>query len=256
MTSGSGSSMGSAHSTVTTFPHTFTLPLISRRRAWAAVLWSSYSRKQNPRFFFLSSGWWYNMTSFRPSVETRNGREVKKRQQVVKCIYSTKVTVISMTYQQTSDIKPSFRNSHKHNKIDFLSLSLSLKTPVSDVKELLLLCLVSSQILAVNHHSNVSHSSIVMRSSCGHNQVNTIKNVVMKLMNKYYTDLMEWHIQGWCRLTCDFCKFFNNLLFCFTLGDGANEQSIIGHRDAHADVFPRSNFIVVALRMDRYYCDK
>lgn len=68
ITSGSGSSMGSAHSTVTTLPQTFTLPLISRRRAWAAVLWSSYSRKQKPRFFFLSSGWWYNMTSLRPSV--------------------------------------------------------------------------------------------------------------------------------------------------------------------------------------------
>lgn len=83
MTSGSGSSMGSAHSTVTTFPHTFTLPLISRRRAWAAVLWSSYSKKQKPRFFFLSSGWWYNMTSFRPSVETVRWGEGKKMQQVV-----------------------------------------------------------------------------------------------------------------------------------------------------------------------------
>lgn len=70
MTSGSGSSRGSAHSTVTRFPQTFTLPLISRRRAWAAVLWSSYSKKQKPRFFFLSTGWRYNMTSFRPSVET------------------------------------------------------------------------------------------------------------------------------------------------------------------------------------------
>ncbi len=69
MTSGSGSSMGSAHSTVTTFPQTFTLPLINLRRAWAAVLWSSYSKKQKPRFFFLSSGWWYKMTSFKPSVE-------------------------------------------------------------------------------------------------------------------------------------------------------------------------------------------
>lgn len=67
MTSGSGSSIGSAHSTVTTFPQTFTLPLINLRLAWAAVLWSSYSRKQKPRFFFLSSGWWYNMTSVRPS---------------------------------------------------------------------------------------------------------------------------------------------------------------------------------------------
>lgn len=71
MTSGSGSSIGSAHSTVTTLPQTFTLPLISRRRAWAAVLWSSYSRKQKPLFFFLSSGWWYRMTSLRPSVSTQ-----------------------------------------------------------------------------------------------------------------------------------------------------------------------------------------
>lgn len=70
MTSGSGSATGSAHSTVTGFPHTLTLPLIRRRRACAADLWSSYSRKQKPRFFFLSSGWWYNITSWRPSVKT------------------------------------------------------------------------------------------------------------------------------------------------------------------------------------------
>lgn len=67
MTSGSGSATGSAHSTVTGFPQTFTFPLMRRRRACAADLWSSYSRKQNPRFFFLSSGCWYNMTSCRPS---------------------------------------------------------------------------------------------------------------------------------------------------------------------------------------------
>lgn len=71
ITSGSGSSMGSAHSTVTTFPHTFTLPLINLRRACAAVLWSSYSKKQKPLFFFLSSGWWYKITSFSPSERKR-----------------------------------------------------------------------------------------------------------------------------------------------------------------------------------------
>lgn len=59
----------------------------------------------------------------------------------------------------------------------------------------------------------------------------------MKVLNKLKT----------ARLTCDFCKFLNDLLFCFTLGDGANKQSIIGHRDAHTDVFTWSNFIVVAL---------
>lgn len=74
MTSGSGSATGSAHSTVTGFPHTLTLPLIRRRRACAADLWSSYSRKQKPRFFFLSSGWWYNITSWRPSVGTRQNQ--------------------------------------------------------------------------------------------------------------------------------------------------------------------------------------
>lgn len=85
MTSGSGSSMGSAHSTVTTLPHTFTFPLISLRRAWAAVLWSSYSKKQKPLFFFLLSGWWYNITSLRPSgckwhggVGIRKGHHVNK----------------------------------------------------------------------------------------------------------------------------------------------------------------------------------
>lgn len=69
----------------------------------------------------------------------------------------------------------------------------------------------------------------------------------MKLLNKCDTEL---ETMGWCWLTCDFGKFFNNLLFCFTLGDGANKESIIGHRDAHADVFTWSNFIVVALRKD------
>lgn len=72
MTSGSGSATGSAHSTVTGFPQTLTLPLIRRRRACAADLWSSYSRKQNPRFFFLSSGCWYNITSCRPSIGKNN----------------------------------------------------------------------------------------------------------------------------------------------------------------------------------------
>lgn len=49
-------------------------------------------------------------------------------------------------------------------------------------------------------------------------------------------------------LTCNLWKLFNNLLFCFALGDGSNKQSVIGHRDAHADVFTRSNFTVVALQ--------
>lgn len=49
------------------------------------------------------------------------------------------------------------------------------------------------------------------------------------------------------RLTCNFCKFFNNLVFCFTFRDGANKESIISHRDAHADLFSWSYFIIVAL---------
>ena len=71
----------------------------------------------------------------------------------------------------------------------------------------------------------------------------------MNVMNTFYTGYYtEWGVKGGRWLTCDFCKFLNNLLFCFTLGDGANKKSIIGHRDANADVFPRSNFIVVALQ--------
>lgn len=53
------------------------------------------------------------------------------------------------------------------------------------------------------------------------------------------------------RLTCNFCKFFDNLLFCFAFGDGANKQSVVGHRDAHADGFTWSNFTVVALQKRR-----
>lgn len=99
MTSGSGSSMGSAHSTVTTFPHTFTLPLISRRRAWAAVLWSSYSKKQKPRFFFLSSGWWYNMTSFRPSVMAAKGEKTQGSRWTW-CIDRKSVTGITLKFKK------------------------------------------------------------------------------------------------------------------------------------------------------------
>lgn len=53
--------------------------------------------------------------------------------------------------------------------------------------------------------------------------------------------------RGSFNLTCDFSKLFHNLIFCFTLGDGTNEQSIIGHGDAHANMFAGSNFIVVTL---------
>lgn len=41
---------------------------------------------------------------------------------------------------------------------------------MSIVKKLSLFYLVSSQILAVNCHSNISHSSKIMRSSFGHKQ--------------------------------------------------------------------------------------
>lgn len=54
-----------------------------------------------------------------------------------------------------------------------------------------------------------------------------------------------------CRLTCNFSKFLDNLLFCFALGDGANKQPVVGHGDAHTDGFPWSNFTVVALRKRR-----
>lgn len=48
-------------------------------------------------------------------------------------------------------------------------------------------------------------------------------------------------------LTGDFSKLLHNLFFCFALRDGADKQSVIGHRDAHANVFARSDFTVVTL---------
>lgn len=56
MVSASGSSCGSAQSTMISQPHTFTRPVPRRLLARDAALWDSYSKKQNPLFFFLSSG--------------------------------------------------------------------------------------------------------------------------------------------------------------------------------------------------------
>ena len=52
----SGSSWGSAQSTIISQPHTFILPVPSLLLANDAALWESYSKKQKPLFFFLSSG--------------------------------------------------------------------------------------------------------------------------------------------------------------------------------------------------------
>lgn len=49
-------------------------------------------------------------------------------------------------------------------------------------------------------------------------------------------------------LTGDFCELLHNLLFCFALGDRADKQSVICHRDAHANVFARSDFTIVTLQ--------
>lgn len=73
---------------------------------------------------------------------------------------------------------------------------------------------------------------------------------VQGVSNQIYKRMMEKVKKKTVWLTCYFRKFFNNLLFRFTLGDGANKQSIIGHRDAHSNVFSWSNFIVVALQKD------
>lgn len=58
-------------------------------------------------------------------------------------------------------------------------------------------------------------------------------------------------IESSCSLTCDFRELLDNLLFCFTLGDGAHKQPIVGHRDANPDVFTGPDFIVVALEEKR-----
>lgn len=47
--------------------HTFILPVPSLRLANEAALCDSYSRKQNPLFFFLSSGELYIITSIKPA---------------------------------------------------------------------------------------------------------------------------------------------------------------------------------------------
>lgn len=49
-------------------------------------------------------------------------------------------------------------------------------------------------------------------------------------------------------LTGNFGKLLHDLLLSFALGDGAHKQTIVGNRDAHTDVFPRTNFIVVTLQ--------
>ncbi len=49
-------------------------------------------------------------------------------------------------------------------------------------------------------------------------------------------------------LTSNFGKLLHDLLLSFALGDGPHKQTIVGNRDAHTDVFPRANFIVVTLQ--------
>ena len=48
-------------------PQTFTREVPKRRLAREAALCDSYSRKQKPRFFFLSSGELYIITSVSPA---------------------------------------------------------------------------------------------------------------------------------------------------------------------------------------------
>lgn len=49
-------------------------------------------------------------------------------------------------------------------------------------------------------------------------------------------------------LTSNFGKLLHDLLLSFALGDGPHKQTIVGNRDAHTDVFPRANFVVVTLQ--------
>ncbi len=49
-------------------------------------------------------------------------------------------------------------------------------------------------------------------------------------------------------LTSNFGKLLHDLILSFALGDGPHKQTIVGNRDAHTDVFPRANFIVVTLQ--------
>lgn len=55
------------------FGLTLILPVPSLRLAKDAALCDSYSRKQKPRFFFLSSGELYMITSYRPAIGSDSG---------------------------------------------------------------------------------------------------------------------------------------------------------------------------------------
>ena len=86
MVSSSGSSSGSAQSTMMSQPQTRVQPFPIRCLAIDADLWLSYSRNANPRFFFfMSSGELYMMTSRRPSSNknnwTQDGVERNKHRQ-------------------------------------------------------------------------------------------------------------------------------------------------------------------------------
>lgn len=116
MTSGSGSSTGSAHSTVTTFPQTFTFPLIRRRRACAADLWSSYSKKQKPRFFFLSSGWWYKMTSTKPSEKHVFSIKLQKERKKKKSRVYSRTPSLVFCNTQPLNLTPERGREHKKSK--------------------------------------------------------------------------------------------------------------------------------------------
>lgn len=71
MVSESGSSWGSAQSTIISQPQTLIRPVPSLLLASEAALCDSYSRKQKPLFFFLSSGELYIITSVRPAVKKK-----------------------------------------------------------------------------------------------------------------------------------------------------------------------------------------
>lgn len=67
----------------------------------------------------------------------------------------------------------------------------------------------------------------------------------------------DMSVDFWCKyvsisitptLTSNFGKLLHDLVLSFALRDGPHKKTIVGNRDAYADVFARSNFVVVTLQ--------
>lgn len=48
--------------------------------------------------------------------------------------------------------------------------------------------------------------------------------------------------------TSNFGELFNNLLLCFTLGDGANKQTVVGDGYTNTDLLTGANLMIITLK--------